>query len=562
MNKTFLGKPDCDLNESSLIKMFQDSFRKHWDNVAMTDYNGGSVRYKDLAESIAKLHIFLRNSGIKVEDKVALCGKNCSAWGVSYFAILTYGAVPVPILNDFKPTNIHSIVNHSEAKLLFVGDTVWEGLDPEEMKDIAGVILMNDFSLPFSRLETLSQAFDSFEADFNDMYPEGFKSKDINYTAEKDTNNIAILNYTSGTTSDPKGVMIPYRALLLNMKFACEHIPLQPEHTVVSILPMAHMFGLSFQLMFELLLGCSVCYLGRIPSPKILFEAFTKERPKIVITVPLIIEKIIKQKIFPVVKRPMMRIALSLPVIKGVVGKKIKQKIIDAFGGEMAVLIVGGAALNFEVEKFLRKIKFPYTVGYGATECAPLISYSDWEDYKQGSCGAYLPGTEVDIFSNDKTREVGEILVKGPHVMLGYFKNPNATREVIDPEGWYHTGDLGVIDKKGVITIKGRSKNMILGSSGQNIYPEEIEDHLISMPYVDEAIVVNRKHKLVALVYPTQDTVQTDGLSMTDLVSKMEENRIALNAILPTYSQVAEIELRKEPFEKTPKKSIRRFLYS
>lgn len=562
MNKTFTKKPGCDLNETSLIKMYQHSFRKYWDYVAMTDYNGGSIKYGELAESIAKLHIVLAKYGIKSEDKVALCGKNCLAWGVSYFAILTYGAVAVPILNDFKPVNIHSIVNHSEAKLLFVGDIVWEGLDPEEMKAIDGVVLMNDFSLPFSRSEKLSKAYNSLEADFKAKYPNGFKPEDVIYKEEKDTNEMAVLNYTSGTTSDPKGVMIPYRAFLLNMKFACTNIPLQPEHTVVSILPMAHMFGLSFQLMFELLLGSSVCYLGRIPSPKILFDAFAKEKPKVVITVPLIIEKVIKQKIFPVVNTPMMKIALNTPIIKGIVGRKIKEKILAAFGGEMAVLIIGGAALNVEVEKTLRKIKFPYTVGYGATECAPLISYSNWEDYKQGSCGAYLPGTEVDIFSSDKTREVGEILVRGPHVMLGYYKNPNATRETIDPEGWYHTGDLGLIDKDGVITIKGRSKNMILGSSGQNIYPEEIEDFLTNMPYVDEVVVVNRKHKLVALVYPLQESIQADGLSQADLVAKMEENRIALNAAMPTYSQVAEIELREEPFEKTPKKSIRRFLYS
>lgn len=558
---TIDGKPDCNLDRTSLIKMFEDSFRNHWNYTALTDYNGPSYKYSEVAEQVAKLHIVLEKVGIQKGDKVALCGKNFSNWGISYLAVLTYGAIPVPILNDFKPDNIHTIVNHSEASLLLVGDIVWSGLNPEKMPEIIGVIIMTDFSCPFSRNELLSSAVNDMDKNFMEKYPNGFTPSCVVYDEETDMDAMAILNYTSGTTSDPKGVMIPYRALLINMKFACKNIPLQHNHTVVSILPMAHMFGLAFQLMFELLLGSSVCYLVKMPSPKVIFEAFGKMKPKVVIAVPLVIEKVIKTKIFPVVNKPLMKIATNVPVLRQIIFKSIKKKIIDAFGGEMSVLIVGGAALNVEVEKFLRKIKFPYTVGYGTTECAPLIAYSDWEDYKQGSCGVFIPGTQVDIFSSDKTREVGEILVKGPNVMLGYYKNPNATRDVIDPEGWYHTGDMGLIDKDGHIYIKGRCKNMILGPSGQNIYPEEIEDHLDNMPYVVESLIVERNHKLVALVLPDRDAAYSEGLKDEDIEKHLEENRKTLNELLPTYSQVSEIEIRKEPFERTPKKSIRRFLY-
>lgn len=553
--------PGCDMNATSLIKMYEYSFKKYWEHQALCDFRGGKMTYGELATQVAKVHLLLKNSGLKKGDKVALCGKNCMAWGVTYFGVLTYGAIPVPILNDFKPGNIHTIVNHAEAKMLFVGDVVYAGMVAEEMPEIMGIVLMNDFSCKFSRSEALNNAFENWESDFNSLYPNGYTANDVKYEAEDDTNALAVLNYTSGTTSDPKGVMIPYRALLINMKFACANFPLQPGHSVVSILPMAHMFGLAFQLMFELLLGCSVCYLVKMPTPKLLFDAFAQQKPTLIITVPLIIEKAIKSKVMPVLNKPVMKVLMSIPGINNIIGGKIRGKLLAAFGGKVDSVVIGGAALNADVEKVLRKIKFPYTVGYGSTECAPLISYCDWEKYRQGSCGIALPDTIVDVFSEDKSKEVGELLVKGDNVMLGYYKNPNATRDVIDPEGWYHTGDMGLVDKNGNIFIKGRCKNMILGASGQNIYPEELEDMINNLPYVEESLVVDRGHRLVALVLPSYEAGCQDGLTDEQVLLALEEGKKQVNALLPAYSQIAEFEIRTEPFERTPKKSIRRFLY-
>ncbi len=548
------------MNATSVIKMYEDSFRRHWSNIALSDFRGERITYGELAKRVARVHILLEGAGVKRGDKVALCGKNCLAWGVSFFGVYTYGAIPVPILNDFKPANVHTLVNHSEAKLLMVGDVVLSGMVFDEMPDIAGIILQNDMSLKASRSEALTKTMESLDELFDKKYPNGFTKDDIRYEAEKDTNDLAVLNYTSGTTSDPKGVMIPYRAMLVNLKFACGVLPLVKDETVVSILPMAHMFGLAFQLMFELLLGASVCYLGKMPSPKILFDAFAEEKPTLVITVPLVIEKVIKQKIQPVMDKPMMKVLMSIPGINRIIGGKIRSKIIDAFGGKMDCLIVGGAALNAEVEKILRKIHFPYTVGYGSTECAPLISYIDWEKYKAGSCGVAVPGCPVEVFST-APGEMGELLVKGDNVMLGYYKNPNATRDVIDPEGWFHTGDMGTIDKQGYIYIKGRCKNMILGPSGQNIYPEEIEDMYMNQPMVSEVLIVDRDRKLVALVLPDYEAGKAAGLNEQQVLARLEEDRKKINDMLPAYSQVSKLEIRTEPFERTPKRSIRRFLY-
>ena len=548
------------MNATSVIKMYEDSFRRHWSNIALSDFRGERITYGELAKRVARVHILLEGAGVKRGDKVALCGKNCLAWGVSFFGVYTYGAIPVPILNDFKPANIHTLVNHSEAKLLMVGDVVLSGMVFDEMPDIAGIILQNDMSLKASRSESLTKTMETLDELFDKKYPNGFTKDDIRYEAEEDTNALAVLNYTSGTTSDPKGVMIPYRAMLVNLKFACGVLPLTKDETVVSILPMAHMFGLAFQLMFELLLGASVCYLGKMPSPKILFDAFAEEKPTLVITVPLVIEKVIKQKIQPVMEKPMMKVLMAIPGINRIIGGKIRSKIIDAFGGKMDCLIVGGAALNAEVEKILRKIHFPYTVGYGSTECAPLISYIDWEKYKAGSCGVAVPGCPVEVFST-APGEMGELLVKGDNVMLGYYKNPNATRDVIDPEGWFHTGDMGTIDKQGYIYIKGRCKNMILGPSGQNIYPEEIEDMYMNQPMVSEVLIVDRERKLVALVLPDYEAGKAAGLNEQQVLARLEEDIKKINDMLPAYSQVSKLEIRTEPFERTPKRSIRRFLY-
>lgn len=548
------------MNATSVIKMYEDSFRRHWDNVALADFRGERITYAELAKRIAKIHILLEKSGVQRGEKVALCGKNCLAWGTAFFGVYTYGAVPVPILNDFKPSNIHTLVNHSEARILMAGDVVIKGVDFNEMPDILGLILLNDMSLQNSRSEELTKAMETLDELFNAKYPNGFGRENIVYQAENSEDDLAVLNYTSGTTSDPKGVMVPYRAMMLNLKFACEHLPLTNGETVVSILPMAHMFGLAFQLMFELLLGSCICYLGKMPSPKILFDAFAEEKPTLVITVPLVIEKVIKQKIQPVLEKPFMKFAMAVPGLKNIIGGKIRTKVLAAFGGNVDSLIVGGAALNADVEKILRKIKFPYTVGYGSTECAPLISYQDWEQYKAGSCGVAIPGCTVEVFS-DAPGNVGELLVKGDNVMLGYYKNPNATRDVIDPEGWFHTGDMGTIDKQGNIFIKGRCKNMILGPSGQNIYPEEIEDFYANKPMVSEVLVVERQGKLVALVLPDYEAGKAAGLSEEQVLARLEEDRKAVNELLPAYSQVSKLEIRTEPFERTPKRSIRRFLY-
>lgn len=549
------------MKSASLIKMYEDSLRRHWTHVALSDFRGEKITYGELARRIARTHVLFENAGVVRGDKIALCGKNCLAWGVSFFSVLSYGAVPVPILNDFKPGNIHTIVNHSQAKLLMVGDVVLKGMVPDEMPGIDGMILMNDMSCRFSRSKLLDRAFENLDATFAVRYAGGFTPGDVCYEPEDSPESLAVLNYTSGTTSAPKGVMIPYRALLANMKFACATLPIRAGETVVSMLPMAHMFGLAFQLMFEILLGASVCYLGRTPTPKTLFTAFSEEKPKLIITVPLVIEKVVRQKVQPVLDKPVMKFAMAVPGLRGLVGEKIRKGILDAFGGNVDSVIIGGAALNADVEKVLRKIKFPYTVGYGSTECAPLVSYADWEKYVPGSCGVAITGCKVDVFSDNRTSNVGELLVKGDNVMLGYYKNPNATRDVIDPDGWFHTGDMGLIDADGNIFIKGRCKNMILGPSGQNIYPEEIEDMFGNLPLVVENLVVERDRKLVALILPDYEAGKAMGLTPDGVIGELESERKRLNEQLPAYSQIAKIEIRKEPFERTPKNSIRRFLY-
>lgn len=548
--------PDCNLELDSLILMFEDSFKRHWEFKALSDYKGTSITYQELATRIEKVHILLSEAGIVRGDRVALCGKNCLSWGVAFFGVFTYGAVPVPILNDFKPGNIHTIVNHSEAKLLMVGDVVLQGMVFDEMPAIDGIVLMDDMSLQHCRAEKLAKAFENLESIFNEKYPNGFTKDDIHYEKENSPEDMCVLNYTSGTTSDPKGVMIPYRALQANCVFACRNIPLKSDETVVSILPMAHMFGLTFQLMFELMLGSSVCYLGKAPTPAILFGAFAEAKPTLVLTVPLVIEKVIKQKIMPVLAKPSMKILLAIPGVRNIILGKIRTQILAAFGGKVDEVVIGGAAINPEVEKILRMMKFPYTVGYGSTECAPLISYADYETYEPGSCGRIINDCKIEVVGNGE-EEVGELVVSGPIVMLGYYKNEAATKAVIDSDGRFHTGDLGVIDAKGNIFIKGRCKTMILGPSGQNIYPEEIEAMLDNEPLISESLVVSRDGKLVALVLPDADA--SKGL---DVPAEFDQIKKKLNALLPNYSQLATFEIRTEPFERTPKRSIRRFLYS
>ena len=547
--------------EQSFIAFLEDSIKKNWDLDALTDYKGATLQYKDVARKIEKLHIIFELSGIKQGDKIAVCGRNSSHWGVTFLAAVTYGAVIVPILHEFKSDNIHNIVNHSEARLLMVGDMVWENLNENAMPLLEGVILMNDYTLLVSRSSKLDYARDHLNELFGKKYPRNFRREHVSY--RRDTpEELAVINYTSGTTSYSKGVMIPYRALWSNTQFAFDVLKMNPGDKLVSMLPMAHMHGLTFEFLYEFCVGCHIYFLTRTPSPKIIFQAFSEVKPNLVVAVPLIIEKIIKKNVLPKLETPAMKILLKVPIINDKIKATVREQMINAFGGNFYEIIVGGAAFNQEIEQFLKSIDFPYTVGYGMTECAPIICYEDWKYFKPGSCGKAAPRMEVKILSPDPENIVGEIVCKGPNVMLGYYKNPEATAEVIDKDGWLHTGDLGVMDAEGNVTIKGRSKNMLLGPSGQNIYPEEIEDKLNNMPFVSESIIIQQADsKLAALVYPDFDDAFAHGLDNDAIAQAMEENRINLNTELPAYSQIARVKIYPEEFEKTPKKSIKRFLY-
>lgn len=546
--------------EESFNSLIAQSIRDHWNLNALTDYNGETLQYKDVARKIEKLHIMFEAGGVVKGDKIAICGRNSSYWGAAFLAVLTYGAVAVPILHEFKAENIHHLINHADAKILLVGDMIWPELDEEQMPDLEGIILLNDYSLLVSRSERLTYAREHLNEMFGKKYPKNFRMEHIQYH-EGQPEELALINYTSGTTSQSKGVMIPYRALYSNMKFASEVLNIKAGSKVVSMLPMAHMYGMSFEFLYEFIIGCHIYFLTRVPSPKIIFQAFADIKPCIVIAVPLIIEKIIKKKVLPKLQTPTMKILLKVPIINDKIKATIREQVINAFGGNFYEVIVGGAAFNPDVENFLRMIDFPYTVGYGMTECAPIICYEDWKKFAQGSCGKCVQRMEVKILSNDPQHEVGEIVCRGMNVMLGYYKNPEATAAVLDKEGWLHTGDLGVIDAEGNLFIKGRSKNMLLGPSGQNIYPEEIEEKINSLPYVSESIVVQREDKLVALIHPDYDEATLNHLNEADVTRIMEENRVALNPQLPAYAQITKVEIFKEEFEKTPKKSIRRFLY-
>ena len=547
-------------NDKSFNYYIRKTIVDHWDANALTDYQGATLQYHDVARKIEKLHIAFESAGIKKGDKIAICGRNSANWAVTFLATLTYGAVVVPILNEFNAEQIHNIVNHSETRLLFVGDFVAKDINPEEMPHLDGILNLPDFSIMLSRSEQLTYARENLNMMFGQKYPKAFTKDDVMYH-EDQPEELAIINYTSGTTGHSKGVMLPYRALWGNLNFALKRLGahVKAGQPTLSILPMAHMYGLAFEFIFGFCNGCHLYFLNRLPSPTLIAKAFTDIRPALVIAVPLIIEKIIRKKVFPVIQSNRMRLLLQMPVISKKVKEKICEQVYDAFGGQAYEIIVGGAALSKEVEDFLLSIGFPLTVGYGTTECAPLISYRDWHDFVAGSCGAAIENMEVRIDSSDPMNTPGEILTKGVNVMLGYYKNEEATRQVLEPDGWYHTGDLGTMDADGNIFIRGRIKNMLLGANGQNIYPEEIEDQLNSMPMVAECMVVQREDKLVALVYPDQD--ETADFSSDDLEAVMEQNRVNLNASLPVFSRITRIELQSEEFAKTPKKSIKRYLY-
>lgn len=547
---------------TDFVDLIAESLKNNWDLDALTDYQGVTLQYKDVARKIEKLHILFENAGVEKGDKVALCGRNSAHWATAFLATLTYGAVAVPILHEFKAQQVHDIVNHSEAKILFVGDMVWPELDAEQMPHLEGIINIPDYSLLVSRTEKLTEARERLNEFFGRKYPKFFRKEHVNYPHTPNPDALALINYTSGTTSNSKGVMIPFRALWSNYQFAIEVLghKVKRGNPVISMLPLAHMYGMAFEFIFEFLHGCHVYYLTRIPSPKIVLQAFGEIKPVVIISVPLIIEKIIKKNVLPRLQTPSMKVLLKMPFISGRILDKIRQHLVDAFGGQFYEIIIGGAAFNSEVEDLLHKIHFPYTVGYGATECAPIISYEDWQRFRKGSCGKAAPRMEIKIDSQDPQHVVGEILTRGENVMLGYFKNEEATAATLK-DGWYHTGDLGVMDDEGNLFIRGRSKNMLLGASGQNIYPEEIEDKLNTLPYVNESIVVQRGEKLVALIYPDFDLAQKDGLDENGLRMAMEQNRKDINTMVAAYERISAMEIHQTEFEKTPKRSIKRFLY-
>ena len=547
----------------SFNALIEKSIVDNWDKDALTDFKGATLQYHDVARKIEKLHIMFESSGVEKGDKIALCGRNSASWAVAFLATLTYGAVAVPILHEFTADQIHNIVNHSEAKLLFVGDYVATIIDQTKMPELEGIIYIPDYSLVVSRTDKLTYAREHLNEMFGKKFPKYFRKEHVNYYKEQSHEEMALINYTSGTTGFSKGVMIPYRALWSNYDFALSVIgkKIKRGDNVISILPMAHMYGMSFEFLFEFLHGCHIFYLTRVPSPAIIAAAFAEVKPAIIIAVPLVIEKIIRKKVFPKIQNNRMRLLLNMPIVSRKVNEKIREQVVNAFGGKFYEIIIGGAAFNQEVEQFLKRIEFPYTVGYGATECAPIICYADYQEFVAGSCGKPVVHMEVKIDSPDPENVPGEILARGLNVMLGYYKNEEATAQTLDKEGWYHTGDLGLMDADGNVFIKGRSKNMLLGASGQNIYPEEIEDKLNSLAMVNECIVVQRGEKLVGLVYPDFDEAATMRLNDADLEKIMEENRQELNSTQPPYCRLSAIEIVKEEFEKTPKKSIKRYLY-
>ena len=547
----------------SFNQIIEKSIIDNWDNDALTDYKGATLQFHDVARKIEKLHIMFENGGVKQGDKIALCGRNCANWAVAFLATLTYGAIAVPVLHEFTPEQIHNIVNHSEAKFLFVGDVVATQIDGTKMPGLEGIINIPDYSLALSRTDKLTYAREHLNEMFGKKYPKYFRKQHVSYYHEKSGDELALINYTSGTTGFSKGVMIPYRALWGNYDFA-EHVlgkDVKRGDSVISILPMAHMYGMAFEFIFEFLHGCHIYYLTRIPSPAIIAQAFTDVKPSIIIAVPLIIEKIIRKKVFPKLQNNKVRLLWNIPMLNKKLQQRICEQVRKAFGDQFYEIIIGGAAFNHEVESFLKCINFPFTVGYGATECAPIICYSDYHDFVPGSCGRAVIHMEVKIDSHDPENVPGEILARGTNVMLGYYKNPEATAQTIDADGWYHTGDLGTMDAQGNVFIRGRSKNMLLGPSGQNIYPEEIEDKLNSMQLVTESVVVQRDTKLVALVHPDMDALIDLGMHEDDIKNIMEQNRVQVNEQLPAYCKISEIEIHKQEFEKTPKKSIKRYLY-
>ena len=547
---------------NSFNSCIEKTIKENWLLDALTDYKGTTLQYHDVARKIEKLHIMMNAAGIKKGDRIAVCGRNSAHWAVAFLATLSYGAMIVPILHEFNREQIHNIVNHSEARLLFVGDYVVNQIDEQQMPHLEGIFNLPDFSLYVSHNDQLTDARERLNELFGRKYPNAFRREDIHWHQGTDE-DLCMINYTSGTTGFSKGVMLPYRALSGNVEYCQNRLGVHmPKFSrTLSILPMAHMYGMSMEFLFPFCSGYHLYFLTRLPSPAVIAEAFKEIQPDVIIAVPLIIEKIVRKRVFPKIQSNAVKLLLQMPVVSKKVKERICQEVYTAFGGRLYEVIVGGAPLNQEIEQFLYDIDFPITVGYGTTECAPLISYSDYHDFVPGSCGTAVDNMEVRILSDDPQNREGEIVTRGKHVMLGYYKNEEATRKALDKDGWYHTGDLATMSPDGHIFIRGRLKNMLLGANGQNVYPEEIEDKLNSMTMVNESIVVQRGDKLVALVYPDMDEARNMGFTQDDLQNIMEQNRQELNQALPAYSRIQAFELQEKEFMKTPKKSIKRYLY-
>lgn len=546
--------------QDSFIQLIEQSIRKNWDRSALTDYKGATLQYKDVARKIEKMHILFQHAGIQPGDKIALCGRNSANWGATFLGVITYGAVAVPILHEFKADNVHNIVNHSEARMLFVGDQVWENFNEAAMPHLEGIIELKNFDLVVSRSKQLSYAREHLNEEFGKKYPCRFRAEQVSYRRES-PEELAVINYTSGTTGYSKGVMLPYRSILSNVVHIDNKVGLKAGDRIVSMLPLGHIFGLVFDFLYGITAGAHLWFLTRMPSPKIIAESFTEIRPRIIACVPLIVEKIFKKNILPKVDNKLGKLLLNLPIISDKIKENIRQQAMEVFGGNFIEIVVGGAPFNAEVEAFLRKINFPYTIAYGMTECAPLICHSRWDEIQYTSCGKTVANMETRVLSDDPIRIPGELVCRGMNTMLGYYKNEKATEETIDKEGWLHTGDMAIKDEQGNIYIKGRCKNMLLTASGQNIYPEEIEARLNNMPFVNESLVILQNNKLIALVYPDNEEAFQQNMNAHQLEEAIENNRIELNSQLPAYAQITRIKLYPEEFEKTAKKSIKRYLY-
>ena len=547
--------------EKSLNKMLEESFRANWDRPALSDYKGVTLHYRDVAKHIAKLHIIYDKCGIRKGDKIAICAKNQANWGVAFLSCLTYGAVAVPILHEFKPSNVHYLVNHSDARILFVDEAIWGGMSESEMPALESIIRLNDFTLIYSSSPSMEEVHEHVNELFGMKYPKRFTSDDLCYH-EDSPEEMAMINYTSGTSGFSKGVMIPYRALVSNALFAADaESHMDNQSKVVSMLPTAHMYGMMFEFLFEMTIGTHVYFLTRVPGPRVILEAFEAVKPDVVIAVPLIIEKIYRNKLQPIINRNSIRLMMSLPVLNDMIKKRIHDELVAAFGGVFREVIIGGAAFNREVEHFFKKINFPFTVGYGMTECAPIISYAPWNENKLYSCGRTAPNMEIRIDSPSPSTVAGEVQVRGKNVFLGYYKNEEATKAAFTDDGWFKTGDMGVMDSEGFLFLRGRSKSMILGPSGQNIYPEEIESSINNMPYVVDSLVIDDGGTLTALIYPDFDLAEKDGMSLEILERTLNDQIKLVNMEQPNYCQIKRIEVLPEDFERTPKRSIKRYLY-